>query len=77
MLKTLLLVMFVGWSLSPRVLADQITFKNGDRLSGKIVKSDTATFNLGLNAARATSRDKIIVYAAALYAKNKVSGNAR
>jgi putative salt-induced outer membrane protein len=36
--------------------------------------STTTTFNLGMNAARVTPRDKITVYFTSLYAKNKTSG---
>lgn len=36
--------------------------------------SDTTTFSLGMNAARATKRDKISVNFASLYTKNKVNG---
>ncbi len=36
--------------------------------------SDSATFNLGFNAARTTSRDKISVYATSLYARNSTTG---
>jgi putative salt-induced outer membrane protein len=36
--------------------------------------SDTTTFNLGMNAARATKRDKISVNLTSLYSKNKVNG---
>jgi putative salt-induced outer membrane protein YdiY len=36
--------------------------------------SDTTTFNLGMNAARATKRDKISVNLTSLYAKNEASG---
>ncbi len=36
--------------------------------------SDTTTFNLGMNAARATKRDKIGVNLTSLYTKNKVNG---
>lgn len=38
--------------------------------------ADTSTLALGMNAARTTPRDKISVYMAALYAKNKVSGTS-
>ena len=36
--------------------------------------ADTSTFNLGMNAARATKRDKISVNFTSLYTKNKVNG---
>jgi putative salt-induced outer membrane protein len=36
--------------------------------------SDTTTFNLGMNAARATKRDKISVNLTSLYTKNEVNG---
>src|SRR5260370_4586105 len=36
--------------------------------------SDTTTFNLGINAARATKRDKIGVNLTSLYTKNNVNG---
>lgn len=36
--------------------------------------SDTTTFNLGMNAARATKRDKITVNFTSLYTKNEVGG---
>ncbi|HZS07404.1 MAG TPA: DUF481 domain-containing protein [Blastocatellia bacterium] len=38
--------------------------------------ADTATFTLGMNAARTTPRDRIGIYATALYAKNNVSGES-
>ena len=36
--------------------------------------AETATFNLGMNAARTTPRDKISVYLTSLYAKNSTTG---
>jgi putative salt-induced outer membrane protein len=36
--------------------------------------SETATFNLGMNAAHTTPRDKISVYVTSLYAKNSTTG---
>ena len=39
-MKSLTLVIAVLVLLAPSVLADQITLKNGDRLTGDIVKSD-------------------------------------
>ncbi|HYK89903.1 MAG TPA: DUF481 domain-containing protein [Acidobacteriota bacterium] len=38
--------------------------------------ADTATFNLGLNAARTTTRDKISVYMTTLYARNTTAGTS-
>jgi putative salt-induced outer membrane protein len=43
------LIVFLG--LAPAVLADQITLKNGDRLSGTIVKSDGKTLVLHTESA--------------------------
>jgi len=42
--RLLILIVFLGMAAS--VLADQVTLKNGDRLSGKIVKSDGKTLVL-------------------------------
>jgi hypothetical protein len=42
-------ILFLG--LAPAVLADQITLKNGDHLSGKIVKSDGKTLVLHTESA--------------------------
>ena len=42
--KFVLLIVLLG--LAPSVFADQITLKNGDRLSGKVVKSDGKTLVL-------------------------------
>jgi putative salt-induced outer membrane protein YdiY len=38
--------------------------------------SETATFNLGFQAARTTPRDKISVYATSLYARNSTTGTS-
>jgi len=38
--------------------------------------AETATFNLGMNAARTTPRDKISVYVTSLYAKNSTTGTS-
>lgn len=47
--ELLTLIVFLG--LSSAVLADQITLKNGDRLTGKIVKSDGKTLVVHTDAA--------------------------
>jgi len=47
-LQLLTLILFVG--LSSFVLADQITLKNGDRLTGTVVKSDGKTLVLHTDA---------------------------
>ncbi len=44
--KSLFVALVVLLAFTPAVLADQITLKNGDRLSGKIVKSDGKTLVL-------------------------------
>jgi len=38
--------------------------------------AETATYNIGLNAARVTTRDKISVYVNALYARNSTTGDS-
>ncbi len=43
-------------------------------LAGTAGNSDTTTFNLGMNAARTTTRDKISVYFTSLYAANSTLG---
>jgi|SRR5271166_458543 len=43
-------------------------------LAGTAGNSDTTTFNLGMNAARTTTRDKIAVYFTSLYASNSTNG---
>jgi putative salt-induced outer membrane protein YdiY len=43
-------------------------------IAGTGGNSETTTFNLGMNAARTTSRDKISVYLTSLYASNSTSG---
>jgi putative salt-induced outer membrane protein len=43
-LEVVALIMFLG--LAPALLADQITLKNGDRLTGTVVKSDGKTLVL-------------------------------
>lgn len=44
--KTIFVALVALLGLAPAVLADQITLKNGDHLSGKIVKSDGKTLVL-------------------------------
>lgn len=44
--KTMFVALVVWLGLAPAAFADQITLKNGDRLSGKIVKSDGKTLVL-------------------------------
>jgi putative salt-induced outer membrane protein len=44
--KVNLIVLMVSLSIASQVFADQITLKNGDRLTGKIVKSDAKTLVL-------------------------------
>jgi hypothetical protein len=41
-----LLVVFTCVLLAPSARADQVTLKNGDRLTGSVVKSDTKTLTL-------------------------------
>lgn len=43
-------------------------------IAGTSGNSQTTTFNLGMNAARTTNRDKISVYIASLYASNSTNG---
>ena len=45
-MKTLLTVVAAVFLVSPSVLADQVTLKNGDRLSGDIVRSDDKTLTI-------------------------------
>jgi len=44
--KKTLVALVIWLGIAPAVLADQITLKNGDRLTGKIVKSDGKTIVL-------------------------------
>ena len=45
------LLLMAAVLLCPRVLADQITLKNGDRLTGTIVKSDANTLLIKTDSA--------------------------
>lgn len=50
-MRATLLVVAVGFLLSPNLFADQITLKNGDRLTGSIEKSDEKTLVIKTEAA--------------------------
>jgi len=43
-------------------------------IAGTSGNSETTTFNLGMNAARTTSRDKIAVYMTSIYGSNSTNG---